>query len=243
MILCIDSGNSRIKWGVHDGKAWLAQGACAHGDVFQLARLPDAWPQIECVMLANVAGQAAGDALRASLASCSNQICEVRSSASAGGVTNGYDRPEQLGVDRWCALIGARALFGQACVVVMAGTATTIDTLDGAGSFRGGMILPGFDLMRRSLASDTAALRFAEGRHLNLPTCTEDAIATGCLEAQIGAVERAVLRHPEAVKLCVLSGGNAELIGNRLVIPHVLAHNLPLEGLRRLAEGKFPDNK
>ena len=39
MIVCLDSGNSRIKWGVHDGAQWLAQGAVAHADVEQLARL------------------------------------------------------------------------------------------------------------------------------------------------------------------------------------------------------------
>ena len=39
MIVCLDSGNSRIKWGVHDGERWLAQGAVAHVEVGQLAGL------------------------------------------------------------------------------------------------------------------------------------------------------------------------------------------------------------
>ena len=37
MIVCLDSGNTLIKWGVHDGSAWLAQGAVAHADVAQAA--------------------------------------------------------------------------------------------------------------------------------------------------------------------------------------------------------------
>jgi len=29
MIVCVDSGNTRVKWAAHDGNAWLAQGAAA----------------------------------------------------------------------------------------------------------------------------------------------------------------------------------------------------------------------
>ena len=32
MILCIDSGNSRIKWGLHDDGRWLEAGVIAHAD-------------------------------------------------------------------------------------------------------------------------------------------------------------------------------------------------------------------
>ena len=39
MILCIDSGNSRIKWGLHDDGRWLEAGVIAHADADQLASL------------------------------------------------------------------------------------------------------------------------------------------------------------------------------------------------------------
>ena len=61
------------------------------------------------------------------------------------------------------ALVGARASVSGACVVVCAGTATTIDVLSADGEFRGGLILPGFDLMRAALANNTAQLPLAEG--------------------------------------------------------------------------------
>lgn len=235
MIVCIDSGNSRIKWGVHDDHAWIAQGAVTHAELSDLAELTARWPAPRRVMLANVAGAEVGDAIRAALAAWSPLLCEVRSSPAAAGVRNSYDFPERLGVDRWCALIGARGSIESACVVVMAGTATTIDSMSADGVFLGGMILPGLDLMCRSLASATADLPFAQGQVADFPRCTDDAIVTGCLEAQLGAIERAVARLDADRVMCVLSGGNAARLGARLVIPHVLAHNLPLEGLRRLA--------
>lgn len=235
MILCIDSGNSRIKWGLHDGSAWLAQGAVAQGEAARLAALRDELPAPGKIMLANVAGDVVGREIAAALAGFAVPVQEVKAGAAAGGVLNRYLEPGRLGVDRWCALVGARALHARACVVVMAGTATTIDTLDAAGNFLGGMILPGFELMRRSLARDTAALPFADGQYADYPRRTEDAIVSGCLEAQAGAIERAWHRLAAENPLCIVSGGNAEVVGNQLVIPYRVAHNLPLEGLKRLA--------
>ena len=133
MIVCLDSGNSRIKWGVHDGRTWLAQGAVAHADVAQLATLPHEWPQAVKVLLANVAGAEAAQRIREQLGAWQAMFHEVKAEARRGGVTNHYKNPTQLGVDRWCALVGARAQTSAACVVVMAGTATTIDTLDAQG--------------------------------------------------------------------------------------------------------------
>lgn len=235
MIVCLDSGNSRIKWGVHDGKQWLAQGAVAHADVEQLRQLVSGWPHPAKVMLANVAGAEAGGQIREQLAPWLPVFFEVRSEAARCGVTNLYRHPGQLGVDRWCALIGARSLSRTAAIVVMAGTATTIDTLDADGNFLGGLILPGGDLMRRSLAADTAALSFADGSHADYPRCTDDAIVTGCIEAQVGAIERAWNRLGNIDKVCLLSGGNAASLAPHLGIRWRSVANLPMEGLLRLA--------
>ena len=236
MIVCLDSGNTRIKWGVHDGASWLAQGAVAHAEIEQLAALANDWPQPARVMLANVAGVEAAGRIRQQLAAWQPLFHDVQSSAQAGGVSNLYRYPERLGVDRWCALIGAWALQAAPAVVVMAGTATTIDTLDVDGRFLGGDILPGIGLMLRSLAQGTAGLPFADGHYAKHPRCTDDAIVSGVLEAQAGAIERVFARLDGADRCCLLSGGYAEQIAAVLNIPHRLVPNLPLEGLRRLAE-------
>ena len=235
MIVCLDSGNSRIKWGVHDGQNWLAQGAIAHADVAQLTALLVQWPSPEKVLLANVAGAEAAGNVRDALAPWLPVWHEVKAEAQRGGVTNHYKNPQQLGVDRWCALIGARAQCASACIVVMAGTATTIDTLDELGHFLGGLILPGLELMHRALARDTAGLPFANGQYAGQPRCTDDAIVTGAIEAQAGAIERAFSRFAAPGAACLLSGGNAALLATHLNIPCHILENLPLEGLRYIA--------
>lgn len=235
MIVCLDSGNTRIKWGVHDGERWLAQGAVAHAAADELAALTAAWPNPEHVLLANVAGGEAAANIRQHLADWQPVLREVKAEAQRCGVTNRYQNPGQLGVDRWCALIGARSLTRAACVVVMAGTATTIDTLDADGNFLGGLILPGSALMRRALARDTAGLPLAAGQYAAYPRCTDDAIVSGAIEAQAGAIERAFRRLADNSAQCLISGGDARILADYLVIPHVVAQNLPLEGLRTLA--------
>jgi type III pantothenate kinase len=235
MILCLDSGNTRLKWGLHDGQRWRVQGTLAREEIGRLAELAEQWPAPTQAMLANVAGPAVAAAIRQALAGWGPELREVTSAPQAAGVSNGYREPARLGVDRWCALIGARHLQAGPVLVVMAGTATTIDTLDATGHFRGGLILPGLDLMRRALARDTAALPLAEGDHTDYPRRTEDAIVSGCLEAQAGAIERAYARLPGVDGRCLLSGGNAERLADLLTVPHAVVANLPLEGLRQLA--------
>lgn len=238
MILCLDCGNSRLKWGLHDGTEWLEQGALGHHEITALAALRQRWPQPVQVLLANVAGPAVGETIRRCLGDWGDLLQEVRTTARCAGVINHYRYPERLGVDRWCALIGARGRTPEACLVVMAGTATTVDTLDADGNFLGGLILPGSELMRRALARDTAGLPLADGSWSALPRSTEDAIVTGAIEAQAGAIERAFARLLSPAAVCLVSGGNADVLLLRLAIPCIRAQNLPLDGLLRIGRGQ-----
>lgn len=242
MILCIDSGNSRIKFGFWAAGAWSREGSVNHADISVLERLRQDWPVPERIMLANVAGAAAEAALRHALGDWGSRLTVVSASAAAGGVRNGYRNPAQLGVDRWCALIGARALSRGALLVVMAGTATTIDSLDDSGRFLGGLILPGQQLMLSALAQKTADLPLARGCHADWPQSTDDAIVTGVIEAQAGAIERAWARLPGTDRRCLISGGNAALLVKHLVIPVQQADNLPMRGLALLASETSREN-
>lgn len=230
MILCIDSGNTRLKWGLRDGAAWVAQGAASQMQAGTL-QLPAAPARI---VACNVAGDN-GAAAIAALAQRHGVAVEwVRSQAAQCGVVNRYDAPEQLGADRWAALVGARALQAGACIVVMCGTATTIDVLDADGVFQGGLILPGLDLMRAALADSTADLPTARGEYRELPRNTFDAIASGAIEATLGAIER-MSRRIASTDFCLLSGGAAGVIAPRLGMPHRVVDNLVLEGVARIA--------
>jgi type III pantothenate kinase len=123
-------------------------------------------------------------------------------------------------------------------LVVVCGTATTIDFVNAAGLFTGGVIMPGVGLMIRALHLGTAALPDADGQYAENPTQTVDAIVSGCQHAQAGAVERlfSLHRHNYPEITCLLSGGAAKALAPRLSIPFQLHENLVLEGLHRIAQ-------
>jgi type III pantothenate kinase len=120
--------------------------------------------------------------------------------------------------------------------VATCGTATTIDAISAQGDFLGGMILPGLKLMAASLARDTAQLpQAAPGASVPplFADNTNDAIVSGCVSAQAGAIERAVAAHK--AQACIVSGGAAPYIAPALNVPHRMADNIVLTGLHAAA--------
>jgi type III pantothenate kinase len=236
--LCIDCGNTRVKWGLRENGRWLAADALPIADVGRLIEALTSKPGR--IVACNVAGPAVEAALAALADKLGVSLSFACALAQQCGVSNGYENPAQLGADRWAALIGARGVHDGACLVVNAGTATTVDVLDAQGSFRGGLILPGLALMHESLARNTAGLPLARGELRDLPRNTDDAIASGCLNATLGAIERMFRQIADAPQpLCLLSGGASGALVGALAIPHQEIQNLVLEGLARIAEGSM----
>jgi type III pantothenate kinase len=243
VILAIDCGNTRIKWGSSCLDARPGAAPAGHWEALgslpleSLDGLEQAWAHLEPparIVVSNVAGERARAAVEGALRRFPIRPVWTSARREQCGVRNSYADPAQLGPDRWAALIGARALHRGDCLVVNAGTATTADLLSADGEFRGGVILPGVRLMKRSLAEGTAGLPLAEGRYDPEPRTTADAIETGCLAAQAGAVKEMLLRlGPGAA--CLLSGGAAGDLAAVLGLPVRLVDNLTLEGLVRIA--------
>ena len=208
MLLLIDAGNTRVKWALarDDGQAgdWVSSGAVSHAELPQLATH---WQ-----------GLLPTRALR------------------PGGACSDNTAPPSATLARF---VGPRAsqsaahhrFPSQSLLVVTAGTATTVDALDASGRFIGGMILPGLGTMARSLAWNTAQLPDVKEATLDhlFADNTRDAIVSGCIHAQIGAIMQAQGQLPGA--RCVLSGGAASYIAPHLPLPVERIDNLVLLGL------------
>jgi type III pantothenate kinase len=236
MILAIDAGNSRVKWGWHDGRAWsslstvsLIEFAAANHDINPFAATHENPARI---VVSNVAGDGAHQLIVNWTRIFDAEPFWLTGEAARCGVTSRYERPGQLGADRWAALVAARALHAGPCLVVNAGTATTADLLSAEGEFLGGLILPGVDLMRFVLHEHTGRLPLEEGRFVAMPRNTVDAIESGCRHAQAGAVER-MYRQAGAGAACLVSGGAGRALIERLELPCRYVENLVLEGLAR----------
>jgi type III pantothenate kinase len=238
MILAIDAGNSRVKWGWFENRAWssvatvsLIEFAASSDHVNPFSATHDNPARI---IISNVAGEGAHQLLVNWTSIFEAEPLWVKGEPETCGVRNSYEPPERLGPDRWAALIAARALEpGRACLVVNAGTATTVDALSAGGEFLGGLIVPGVDLMRFVLHEHTGSLPLQPGNFVRTPRNTVDAIETGCRHAQAGAVER-MHRALGGEGACLVSGGGGPALIERLDLPCRYVENLVLEGLARI---------
>jgi type III pantothenate kinase len=243
MILAIDAGNSRVKWGWYDARAggpgnWHG---IANVSLIEFAASSDHINPFSVthenpsrILISNVAGEGAHQLL-VNWTSIFEAAPEwVHGEVERCGVRSRYEQPQVLGPDRWAALIAARALEpGRDCLVVNCGTCTTVDMLSAGGEFTGGLILPGIDLMRFVLHEHTGRLPLQEGTFQAAPRNTLDAIESGCRHAQAGAVERMYRGMPGAA--CIVSGGGGPALIERLTgVPCRYVENLVLEGLGRM---------
>lgn len=233
-LLAVDAGNSRIKWRLHADGAWRERGWTPTA-LPQLTTQWSALPRPDRIVVSNVAGAGVADHVAAACRPWAVEPEFIRAESGRDGVENGYAEPQRLGADRWAALIGARhAHPGRELLLVLAGTAVTIDSLDATGRFRGGLILPGINLMLDALAGKTAGLDLRPGKLADFPDNTADAMYSGVLNAVAGAVERRY-RLSASAPLCLLGGGDADMLLPALDIPVLKAENLVLEGLLRIA--------
>ena len=158
--LLIDIGNTFLKWGTYSpppsqGRALAQERMLAFGRVMleEVSMVTKEWrkqPTPGSIVIANVAGTGVvNPTLRAlEIWPDAPEAHWISSRAEQCGVRNGYLNPAALGCDRWAAMIGARALVGERpALVVVCGTATTMDLLTADGQFLGGGIMPGLGLM------------------------------------------------------------------------------------------------
>ena len=250
--LALDVGNTRLKWAEYDAPV-VGASLLAHGAVFleHIDRLADEdWRDL-AEPAAILGCVVAGDAIKRRVAE-QMEIWDVLprwviSSPQEAGLTNGYDHPARLGSDRWVAMIGAHHRLlargvRKPCLVVMVGTAVTVEAIDASGRFLGGIILPGHGIMLRALESGTAGLHVPTGEVQDFPTNTSDALTSGGTFAIAGAVQRMVdniTRHCGEAPVCIMTGGAGWKMAPSMTVEFELVENLIFDGLLEIASRRF----
>ena len=236
-MLLIDVGNSRVKWTTVENGMWLHQNALENTQASALSMAFSELPPPDRILVSNVAGENMAQLLSAACAAWHCPIEFIVAQATQCGVRNSYAPPAQLGSDRWAALIAAWHQERASCLVVNCGTATTVDALSAEGEFLGGLILPGMDMMRSSLAAGAAQLAQTEGVWREFPRNTADATFSGSIQATIGAIhlQFEALAARGSVR-CLLSGGAADNVQSHLKLPVMRVDNLVLRGLQTIGQ-------
>jgi type III pantothenate kinase len=242
--LAIDIGNTRLKWALYaaprPGAKLLRQGAVFLETIDSLAE--SEWAGLEAphsMLGCVVAGDAVRRRVEEQLELWDLEPHWVVPSRKEAGVTNLYDHANRLGADRWVALVAARAratagATPRPAMVVMVGTAVTVDALDTEGRFLGGLILPGFGLMQAALEMGTAGLKVPTDEVVDFPTNTSDALMSGGANAIAGALERQARKLQARTgqsPLMLIGGGAAAKLVPITDLPFEAVDSLIFEGL------------
>ena len=261
--LAVDVGNSRIKFGLfleadrdvakRELPQCLNSTTVSHGDSIPWSEI-QAWADdsIEAEFRGVVAGGHPDEISR---------VCDtwptnlgpkplVVENTGALPLSAHVDEPDRVGIDRLLNGIAANVIRPEnfPAIVVDCGTATTVDFISAAGVFQGGAILPGFDLLARSLHEYTALLPMVPINELasepNDPIGknTRSAIRSGQIWGQLGSIKELIRRMSSPAGsesrasratsgvLVVLTGGGAPLLVSHLDGARFEPH-LALQGL------------
>jgi len=244
--LLVDIGNTNLKW------CWFEGGQLGEINFVphQRGAVPDlpqrCWSherRPDAVLVANVAAPEINHQIDKWISDNWRLVPKFMVSESeCAGVTNGYTRPEQLGVDRWLTLIAVYNRYSTPACIVDIGTATTIDLIGENGQHLGGLILPGFELMRNALLQGTHIPRVdsIKNNPKLLGTDTATAVASACINSTAALVERVVYMETEKLgeqPSVYLTGSDAELLQSALMVPTKLQLDLVMSGLAIVAAG------
>lgn len=245
-MLLIDAGNTQLKWGLKSEGSASVQGSVDHQASLSraLEQIKEAAGDVASITIASVRSDAFNQQLKetaAQLWQC--PLVFACSQKSQAGVTNIYQEPQRLGVDRWLAMLAAKQQNPKSPVLIIdAGTALTIDLVDQAGRHQGGYILPGNRLMIESILGRTAKVRYSDDEikdpKLNWGTGTAEAVIHGAAFAAVATIEKSiqVARRQYPGLECFLTGGDGDWLAGDLSETISLDPDLVIKGLSIYAE-------
>ncbi len=231
--LLIDIGNTQIKYVLVDNTTGLTDVKyCKHVD-----GLSSYFSLADQVLVSSVGHD--------SLVSDLKRLCKhfnkpykiINTEADTLGIYCAYKKFQNLGVDRWLAILAAREITQLPVAVIDLGTANTCDIIVN-NKHLGGWIAPGFSLMRESLLGNTQKV-FADKKMpnmLDMGNTTENCVSYGCLASQTGFVMMAeqYLNNQYENYLVLVTGGGQHSLGLKNNEKIKFFPNLVLRGLFRL---------
>jgi len=232
--LCIDIGNTRIKWGVFDSDELV------YKDAFQRnydSKLKEVFEEFDI-------NQSISSSTRKKASSMEKMVSQftdhtILDHTTPIPINNLYTTPETLGRDRLAGVIAADAVYPDvASVVIDAGTCITYDFITSDGDYLGGNIAPGVQMRLQAMHHFTDGLPLI---NMALPDkilgeSTETAIQNGAVRGTIFEIESFLHTMSKSYgKLnVILTGGDAIFFGELLNTEIFVDPNLILKGLNEI---------
>ncbi len=250
MLLAIDSGNTNIVFGVHDGADWRGvwrsstksdktadELAVWMMQLFEMKGLDrDA---VDAAIIANVVPST--DFNLRSL--CRDHFgihpLVVGDTDLVLGIKLLTQAPEETGADRVVNTIGAYVAYGGPLIVIDFGTATTFDIVDADGNYCGGVIAPSAGHSVEALHQAAAQLPRVDVRKPGsvIGTATVPAMQSGIYWGYVGLIEGLIgrIRQEWGERMKVIAtGGLAEVFHSATDAIDMLDRDVTLRGLAEI---------
>jgi len=237
MIILIDIGNSRTKYRIVDEIRSSPITAVTNA-LIDNEYLSKYFTDACKVIVASVSEDKLANSINRWCQTNDIAYRQVISEMKKNKVINAYQQPNQLGVDRWLALVGAAELFPNKNVLIIdAGTATTVDLLASSGKHQGGWILAGVTTLISSVLSQTVHVQAndTEKESLSFGFNTSQNVHNAARAATVGAINLAI-SHAQQQGLVldevILTGGNGMSLSTLLSYQNKVQDDLVLRGLQ-----------
>ena len=251
MTLTLDAGNTRLSCGffnedklVHtfcrENDGGCTEEALADFFLSEIKRAGLALTEISEISACSVVPSMNSTITKACKKAFGKEVLFLQSNCKTG-LKISYNNPEKLGTDRIAAAIGATALEPDKNIIVVdMGTATTVDVITKEKEFCGGAILPGMNLMMKSLVSGTAQLPEVQiTQPEKLPgTSTTQCIQAGVYYGALGGIKELIQQFTREIfngqkSFVIATGGLSYLFENEGLFDRI-EKNLVLEGLNQI---------
>lgn len=236
--LCIDIGNTRIKFGLFVGNELREKIIVSDDEMLQsMNDLFQAYPIRR--MIVSSTRKEIPDRIKAKGNELDGYI--ELSHDTPLPIEINYDTPATLGKDRIAAAVGADSLFPhEGNIVIDAGTCITCDFIDSEGRFLGGNISPGIHMRIRAMHEHTENLPLVEAQNPNhiLGTSTKEALQNGAIKGTIYEIDsfiRVTIEKYGKSKV-ILTGGDANYFVDYFKSKIFVVQNLVLIGLNKILQ-------
>ena len=246
MKLLIDIGNTNTAIGLWHNSSLSSVKTMASDDLFNI--LKEKYNRdISEILITSVVNNQKNKLIKVMLKKMFKcKITQIKSSSRLLGVTNGYDKPTQLGDDRWVTIVASYHQYKKPLVVIDCGTAISIDCVNDSGRHLGGYILSGFDGYSKSFfnAERLKNIRLTENKtnkKLLYAKSTGEAMLSGYPLMIASAIEKIYSRVHSSSKVqpqLIISGGYARQILSNLTIKCKYEKNLVLKCLGSISDQK-----
>lgn len=241
MNLVVDIGNTRTKTALYQGETLVDLSIHNHyEDIF----FGDFIERSSNIIVGSVLNDV--DALISMLSKL--KPCQLFTTQTQIPIQNKYQSISSLGSDRIAASIGAYSLYPNNNVLVIdAGTCIKYNFTNSNNEYLGGGISPGIEMRFKALNQLTAKLPltpFNKNFDELIGNSTENSILSGVINGTIQEIDGIITCYKSDFPnlICVLTGGDAEYLSNRLKNSIFMHRNLVLKGLNDILNYSIETN-